>query len=83
MEDYVTVDSVAACGTMEEHEPLETSLSGSSKNNVLRSNRCEEVPSRWSKKFSAGRSHKPLAVMFRLAVMLILFVVMVSKLNVL
>ena len=85
MEEDITVGGDAACGTME--EPQEISLSESSKNNVLRSksiiSACEEVPSRWSKKFSARRSHKPFAIMFRVAVMSILFIVLVSTLNVL
>ncbi|XVF51118.1 hypothetical protein PTKIN_Ptkin04bG0158900 [Pterospermum kingtungense] len=85
MEEDVTVDTVAPCRTID--EPHEISLSKSSKNNVLKSKSIisvrGEVSSRWSKKFSARRSHKPLAVMFRVAVMLILFVVLVSKLNVL
>ncbi|XWS48671.1 hypothetical protein CRYUN_Cryun13aG0096100 [Craigia yunnanensis] len=85
MEEYITVGGDAACGTMD--EPKEISHSESSKNNVLMSKSsisvCEEVPSQWSKKFSARRSHKPFAVMFPVAVMLILFIVLVSTLNVL
>ncbi|XVF12780.1 hypothetical protein REPUB_Repub08aG0149200 [Reevesia pubescens] len=76
MEEDITV------GTMD--EPQEISLSELSKNNVLRSKSiasvCEEVPSRWSKKFSARRSQKPIAVMFLVAVMLILFIVFSSSL---
>ncbi|XVF10208.1 hypothetical protein REPUB_Repub07fG0162800 [Reevesia pubescens] len=75
----------AACGTMDESQEIYPSES--SKNNVLLSKSivsvCEEVPSWWSRKFSARRSYKPFAVMFRVAVMLVLFIVLVSTLNIL
>ncbi|XP_022736304.1 NAC domain-containing protein 91-like [Durio zibethinus] len=81
MEENIIVGDAVACGTMDEP------LSESSKNNVLRSKStvsvCEEVPSRCSKKFSAGRLHKQFAVMFWVAVMLILFIVLFHTLNVL
>ncbi|XWS38076.1 hypothetical protein CRYUN_Cryun19dG0099700 [Craigia yunnanensis] len=85
MQEDITVGDNADRGTME--EPQEISLSESSKNTILRSmsivSVCEETPSRGSKKFSARRSHKPFAVIFRVAVMLILFIVFISTLNVL
>ncbi|XP_022762775.1 NAC domain-containing protein 62-like isoform X2 [Durio zibethinus] len=85
MEENITVGSDAAHGTME--EPQEISLSESNKSTVLMSKSVvpvrEETASRWPKKLSARRSHKPFAVIFRVAVMLILFIVLISKLNVL
>lgn len=38
----------------------------------------KETSSRWSKLFSVHHSRKPFAVVFRVAVMLILFIVLIS-----
>ncbi|XP_021275555.1 NAC domain-containing protein 62-like [Herrania umbratica] len=80
VEEDITVD-----GTMD--EPQEISLSGSCKNCLLRSKSivsvCKEIQSRCLKKFSARRSHKPFAVIFRVAVVSILFIILVSTLYVL
>ncbi|KAK6275272.1 hypothetical protein POUND7_004981 [Theobroma cacao] len=81
----VVEEDITVGGTMD--EPQEISLSGSSKNSILRSKSivsvCKEIQSRCLKKFSARSSHKRFAVIFRVAVMSILFIILVSSLNVL
>ncbi|TYG92284.1 hypothetical protein ES288_A11G017900v1 [Gossypium darwinii] len=84
MEEYISVGNDAARRTMDEPQIFETS-----KRDVLRSKSkipvSEAVSYRCLKRFSARRQHKPFSViMFRVvAVMLILFVALVSTLNVL
>ncbi|XVE64514.1 hypothetical protein DITRI_Ditri07aG0106500 [Diplodiscus trichospermus] len=85
MDEDISVGMAAASGAMDKTQ--EISLSEPSENTVLRSksivSACEETPSRWSKKFSACRLRKPFVSIFRVAVMLILFIVLISTLNVL
>lgn len=84
MEEYISVGNDAARRTMDEPQIFETSKREVSrlKSKIPVS---EAVSYRWLKRFSARRRHKPFSViMFGVvAVMLILFVALVSTLNVL
>ncbi|GMI71639.1 NAC domain containing protein 62, NTM1 (NAC WITH TRANSMEMBRANE MOTIF 1)-LIKE 6 [Hibiscus trionum] len=75
---------IVGCGA--NNEPQEIPLSKSSKTTVLLSKTVvsvhKETSSRWSK-FSARRSHKPFTVVFRVAVLMILFIGLISTSNVL
>lgn len=83
MEEDITVGGDAAGGTMD--EPHEISLPVSSKSTGLRSksivSACEGTPSWWPWKFSAHRLLKPFAVIFKVTVMLIVFIVLITALN--
>ncbi|KAK8558126.1 hypothetical protein V6N13_073802 [Hibiscus sabdariffa] len=85
MEEDIAAGSDAAGCTMD--KPGEISLSESSKKCVRKSKTIvsivEEIPSHCSKKFSGSHWHNPLGVTFRVAVMLILLTVLVSKMNIL
>ncbi|XP_038993543.1 NAC domain-containing protein 62-like isoform X2 [Hibiscus syriacus] len=83
MEEDIATRSDTAGGTIDKH--LEISLSESSEKCVLKSKTIvsvfEEIPSCCTKKFSASRWHTPFGVIFWLAVIFILLVVFVSKMN--
>ncbi|KAK8587277.1 hypothetical protein V6N13_086271 [Hibiscus sabdariffa] len=81
MEDEITVGDNAACGTLDDPESTGNNLSRLKSKSSVR----EEVRYRWSMRFPARRQQKAFGViMFRVvAVMLILFIVLVSTLNVL
>lgn len=70
VEDDIAAGSDAACGTMD--IPHEISLSESSKKSFLK-----------SKQFSTSCWYKLFVVMFRVVVMLLLLLVLVSKMNIL
>ncbi|KAE8720598.1 NAC domain-containing protein 86 [Hibiscus syriacus] len=87
--DVKAVGDNAARGTIMMDEPEEISIFDSSRKNVSRLKSkisvCEKVLNRWLKRFSARRQQKSFStIMFRVfAVMLVLFIVLVSTLNVL
>lgn len=79
MEQNIVSGTDAACGTMD--IPHEISLSESSIKGFLKSKAI--VSAGCSKQFSTSRWHKQFAVMFQVALMLLLLLVLVSKMNIL
>ncbi|GMJ10918.1 hypothetical protein HRI_004761000 [Hibiscus trionum] len=81
VEDEITVGDNAAYGTVDEPESIGNNVSRLKSKISVR----EEVAYRWSMRFPARRQHKAFGViMFRVvAVMLVLFIALVSTLNVL